>query len=243
MTSMRARRAGDRLSYVRWLTALLAYLPCLACASEPAGGLPPVSAGPTGEPMWLGAAASPLRDDGRLAAVAGLFEGSGLLGARARCEDVSWREMQPEPGGPVDFSRLDAFVRAHQARGISQLLICLDTGPATPEARGELGVPSAIPPAGELDAYARWVAATVERYDADGVADMPGLEGALRYYEVGAAFARRPGQPIEPYLHLLGLAHRAAHQAYRDVIVLPAALLLATRPGQVPAPVLTHIGT
>jgi hypothetical protein len=162
--------------------------------------------------------------------LAGLFEESGLRGARIRCEDVAWNVMQPDPAGVIDFTRLDAFVTAHQRRGLGELLVCLDTGTAPPSRRGDLGTRGWIPAPEQLGAYSSWVAAIVERYDADGVDDMTGLVAPVRLYEVGSEFASRPAAGIEPYLVLLERAHRAAHAAFPDVVVAHAGLLVVAEP-------------
>lgn len=208
---------------------------CLACAcaSERTADLPPVAAGPSpaarGIPV-LGVAATPLGDGSRAAELAALLGGGGLRGARVRCEDAVWSAMQPDPAGPIDFSRLDAFVRAYQSQGMSELLVCLDTGSRRAPRRGALSARGAVTSAHELAHFETWAAAVVERYDADGVDDMPGLALPVRLYEVGIEFAGRHGVSIDAYLRLLERVYRAAHAADPQVVVAHAALLLAASP-------------
>ena len=77
--------------------------------------------------------------------------------------------MQPNVAGPIDFSQLDVFVASHQRHGLGALLSCLDPGSAPPPRPGALGSRGVVPEPDELGAYASWVGAVVERYDADGV--------------------------------------------------------------------------
>jgi hypothetical protein len=147
--------------------------------------------------------------------------------------------MQREAAADIDFARLDGFVAAYQAHGLSALAICLDTGIDLPSRRGELGVRGAIPAPEDLGAYSAWVQALVERYDADGLDDMPGLRAPVGLYEVGVEFARRPTSNIEPYLLLLERAYHAAHRASPDVRVAHAGILVATSPD---APVSPRLG-
>jgi hypothetical protein len=207
----------------------LVFVSLFACASEP----PSVDVAADPPPARIttfALAATPFIDAKAASRLAAIFEKSGLRGARIRCEDVSWDAMQPDPAGAIDFTRLDAFVTAHQRHGLGELLVCLDTGVAPPSRRGELGTRGSVPAPELLGAYSMWVGAVVERYDADGVDDMAGLLGPVRLYEVGIEFASRPAAGIEPYLLLLQHAHQAAHTAFADVVVAHAGLLVAAEP-------------
>ncbi len=78
-------------------------------------------------------------------------------------------------------------------------------------------------------AYASWLSAAVERYDGDGIGDMPSLLYPIRHWEVG----NEPDMqgPIltlfqgnsESYLHLLELSYKTIKSADSNAVILPAA--------------------
>ena len=45
----------------------------------------------------------------------------GIPAAKHYAEHVEWAQMQPEKNKPIDFTRLDAFVREYQRNGFSTL--------------------------------------------------------------------------------------------------------------------------
>ncbi len=90
-----------------------------------------------------------------------------------------------------------------------------------------------VPP--DMSAYEAYVAAMVERYDHDGVEDMPGLSAPIRYWEVdnepdlklntapkGGEKPFKPGTFCTPaeYAQVLIASSRAIHRAYPDAKVL-----------------------
>jgi hypothetical protein len=73
---------------------------------------------------------------------------------------------------------LDTWVKAVQAGGFEPILMVSPWPGNRTANHTEHYVPDDMP------AYIAWVTATVERYDGDGVDDMPGLRGPIRYWEV-----------------------------------------------------------
>ncbi len=77
--------------------------------------------------------------------------------------------------------------------------------------------------------YASWLSAAVERYDGDGIDDMPGLLYPIRHWEVGNEpdmqgpnFTLFQGNS-ESYLHLLKLSYKTIKSADSSAVILPAA--------------------
>ena len=80
----------------------------------------------------------------------------------------------------------------------------------------------------DLEAYVAWLGALVERYDGDGVDDMPGLDYPIRHWEILnepemqgpelCFFQERP----EAYAELLRLSYAAIKEADPLAVVLPA---------------------
>ena len=194
-------------------------------------------------PIVLAIEPVPLRPAARLDRVARMLAPLGAPGAKSRCADAVWSEMQPSPGAAIDFQRLDAFVAAFSEAGFPSLAICLaTTGRASPPAAGaHPGEPSPAPGPEDLDAFARFVAAVVERYDADGVGDMPDLRNPVRLYQIGSFFSGGAPDFADAYVNALERAHRAAHAADSEVVVAHAAfpssgaLLESANPGEASA--------
>ncbi|HJM88191.1 MAG TPA: hypothetical protein QF624_01030 [Dehalococcoidia bacterium] len=78
----------------------------------------------------------------------------------------------------------------------------------------------------DIGAYTAWLEATVERYDGDGVNDMPGLEYPMRHWEVAnEPEMQEPGLTFfqgdsAAYLELLRESHRAIKAADPLSVVL-----------------------
>jgi len=81
-------------------------------------------------------------------------------------------------GESFDWTRPDAWVSEVQAAGLDALVV-LGPWPGNQTA----AYTDAYVPA-DLDAYAAYVTAVVERYDRDGQGDMPGLVRPIRHWEV-----------------------------------------------------------
>lgn len=93
---------------------------------------------------------------------------------------ASWGRIEPSQGR-FDWSGLDRRLIALQAVGVQPFVTFeSDADWATvPETQG---VKNARPK--DLETWARFVRAVVERYDGDGKADAPGLRGPVRYWQV-----------------------------------------------------------
>ncbi|MBI2840489.1 MAG: hypothetical protein HYX75_19390 [Acidobacteria bacterium] len=153
---------------------------------------------------------------------------TGMTGMKHYPEAVAWGAMQTGADRPIDFTKLDWFVREYQRSGFTELTVCLkphcrwgskhisllskDTNPS--------------PKSEYRPHFERWVSAVVERYDGDGAADMPGLRWPVRYIEIGSELSSYEPEPVTDYLDTLGLAYRAAHRANPNVLVGHVAFLI-----------------
>jgi hypothetical protein len=111
------------------------------------------------------------RDASRAAALGARLT-RGNSGAFPR---TSWWAHLNEPGAADDT---DLWVRTVQAHGLEPVLM-VSPWPGNRSANVTLTYVPA-----DMAAYTTWVRALVERYDGDGVDDMPGLTRAVRYWEV-----------------------------------------------------------
>jgi hypothetical protein len=134
--------------------------------------------------------------------------------------------MQSSPDAAIDFSRLDVFVREFQEAGFSDFLIALKSASSWGSKVSSALITSNPAPRPEyMAAYEGWISSVVERYDADGFADMPGLLYPIRYYEIGSEFSSYEPEPVAEYLETLEHAYAAAHRADENVMVAHAAFL------------------
>jgi hypothetical protein len=168
-----------------------------------------------------------LTDPARIERVARMLASIGAPAAGSHCEHVAWGEMQPRADAEVDFHRLDAFVRTFQAAGFRELQICLGTYSewGSRGHSGRLRARAPVPRPEHMDAFAHWVGALVERYDGDGLDDMPALRNPVRVYVLGQTFSGFGDDFPEAYLAMLERAHRAAHAASSEVVLAHAAFL------------------
>lgn len=112
---------------------------------------------------------------------------TGITAAKHYAEHIEWNEMQKSASAPIDFSRVDGFVREFQVAGFRDLVVCLRSKSKWASKKYALiGVQNISPKLEFLDDYGRWIGAIVERYDADGEDDMPGLRRAVEWYEIGS---------------------------------------------------------
>lgn len=170
-----------------------------------------------------------LLDDNRVDQRARTFAATGATAAKHYAEHVQWGEMQRGPTAPIDFRRLDAFVGAFQREGFAELVVCLKSHCSWGSKQSsKLITTNPTPKPAFVDDYERWIGAVVERYDADGVADMPGLGRPVRLYEIGSEFSTYEPEPAGQYVAMLERAYAAAHAAYSDVLVAHAAFLTTT---------------
>ncbi len=160
------------------------------------------------------------------------FAETGMTGMKHYVEAVDWGTMQRGPRQKIEFSKLDWFVREYQRCGFTELTISLKSHSswASKDIKGLLGKNALgsdpTPKPEYLPHYKRWVAAVVERYDADGDEDMPGLRWPVRYLEIGNELSSFEPEPVGDYLEMLEHAYAAAHGAYDEVLVAHVAFLL-----------------
>lgn len=179
-------------------------------------------------PILIGTEYIGIENLARVSRLARALEPVGLTAAKPLPDNFNWGNMQSSPEAALDFGKLDNFVREFQSAGFVELVLALKSN--SPWASKSYPGNTLLPLIGGvkpeyLDTYETWVFSVVERYDADGNADMPGLLYPIHFYEIGVEFSSYEPEPVEEYLILLERAYRAAHRAYDDVIVSHVAFL------------------
>jgi hypothetical protein len=220
-----------------WVFILISAIGCAGPASGDVAALAPSASALVGAPppapeplvpILVGVEYALIDSPGRVERVARLLAPLGALAAKPPCGQVEWGQMQRAPGAPIDFRRLDGFVRGFQEAGFRELVLCLGSRSkwgSRPVEPGRFRPGSPTPRPEHMGGFAAWVATVVERYDGDGLRDMPGLRRPVRVFEIGAGFSSGGTDPPDAYLAMLERAHRAAHGASPDVIVAHAAFL------------------
>ncbi len=78
----------------------------------------------------------------------------------------------------------------------------------------------------DMESYLNWLKAMVERYDGDGIDDMPGLRYPVLYYEVlNEPIQHDPENEAEKYSHILKESYMAIKEVNQNAKVLVGGLL------------------
>ena len=164
---------------------------------------------------------------------ASAFASLGISGVKYLPASFTWDIMQPTNQSPINFAPMDTFVREYEDAGFTHLVV----GLKSQSHWASVDYNSNPTPKPQYEgAFQKWVGSIVERYDGDGVADMPGLHAPVTYYEVGVEFSSYEPEPVADYIHMLSLAYSAAHASFNNVTILNAAFLATTAFDSDPAP-------
>ncbi|PIY16847.1 hypothetical protein COZ14_04860 [Candidatus Dojkabacteria bacterium CG_4_10_14_3_um_filter_Dojkabacteria_WS6_41_9] len=130
--------------------------------------------------------------------------------------------MQSSAKSKINFSKTDRYVEEFQNAGFKTLVLALRSRSLWASKDFLL---DHSPKSEYLDDYGNWIQVVVERYDKDGMNDMPGLKYPVIYYEIGTEFSSYEPESTQNYLEMLATAYKVAHTAYSDVKILHAAFL------------------
>ncbi|MCX7598675.1 MAG: hypothetical protein N2512_07370 [Armatimonadetes bacterium] len=164
--------------------------------------------------------------------LARIYAATGATWAKAAPAGFDWGTIEPRPPTSgrhnYDFTIPDTLLREYQEAGFRNFHIYLQCrNPwATSKPLPKRGHPSYPPKPEFLDDYAAYVRAMVERYDADGHEDMPGLLYPVRYWEIEAEWGTFWPASVAEYLDLLRIAHPAVKQADPQAQVILQGFLL-----------------
>ncbi|MBI5114883.1 hypothetical protein HZA56_00245 [Candidatus Poribacteria bacterium] len=148
---------------------------------------------------------------------------------------VDWGRVEPEaPRGSVhryEWKKLDGLVKEYQSQGFKLTVVLKarskwGSTPVQKEHAATLGYPSTPPKPEYWDAYARFISSIVERYDNDGVDDMPGLKSPISSYEVESEAQHNLywQGTIEDYVKVLKTTYQAAKKADPNVKIILSGL-------------------
>ncbi|MBM3705000.1 MAG: hypothetical protein FJW66_00600 [Actinobacteria bacterium] len=153
------------------------------------------------------------------------FAETGIRAVKPFPEAIMWEKMQKSADSPVDYSVLDRFVKEYQEAGFENVFITL-------RSRNNWASKDYItnhsPKEQYMDLYKAWVSGIAERYDMDGIDDMPGLLRPAIYFEIGSEFSTYEPEPVDDYIEMLKVAYEAIHEAAANAIVLHVPFLTTT---------------
>ncbi|MFH1283388.1 MAG: hypothetical protein ABII27_06965 [bacterium] len=191
----------------------------------------PVSAAAAGEKFGFGIEYFMFLDSNQIA-----YHYSDIGATWSKTTPVKWGDIEKKP--PVkgvhnyNWDKVDKNVKAMHDAGFVNLQIVLAAkskwgGRPLKRERGLVGrlktLNSAAPPTDEhWQDYADWVRAFTERYDNDGVDDMPGLKAPVLYYEIMTEVQHDfywQGT-AEEYIEVLKTSYKAAKEANHDVKII-----------------------
>ncbi|MDP7110825.1 MAG: hypothetical protein QGH45_02615 [Myxococcota bacterium] len=169
--------------------------------------------------------------------VGSMIGATGVTWARLADDLFAWGSIEESPPDGAlhvyDWSCGDTAVAGFQAAGVTGLLAAIsprnawasvdvDDSGADPPADGDV-----MPRAEHMDDYRAFIHALVERYDGDGVDDMPGLAAPVRHWTVGREWSDLwPSNDHGDYLTLAEATAEEAQAAYPEVRLGTVPLLL-----------------
>lgn len=159
------------------------------------------------------------------------YAATGAFWAKGTPAGFDWNTIEPKPpvGGKhaYDWTIPDTLVREYQEAGFRHLHIYTQARSAWAgvKALPLVGHPSLMPRRERLADYAEYLRQMVERYDGDGVADMPGLRFPIRHWEIEAEWGTFWHGTLDEYLELLRIAHKTVKQADPNAQVILQGLL------------------
>lgn len=171
--------------------------------------------------------------------IADCYSEIGATWAKGAPRGALWEDVEPE--SPIngvhtyDWSKVDEVIKAMQSAGFLNMTI--ELGPRSkwgskpiPRGRGPYFFISAeantAPKDEHLNDYGLYVENFVERYDNDGVNDMPGLLAPITRYEVLSEAQWPPEKSpywrgtVDEYIKVLRISYEAAKKASMDAKII-----------------------
>ena len=163
-------------------------------------------------------------------AIPGLAEAytpAGLTYAKPQGIFGLWRYLEPEQG-VYNWKPMDDLVIEYQQAGFSgiQLLISAESSWASISPPSLVNTGNALPKDEFNDEYVAYVKGFVERYDGDGVDDVPGLLYPVHHFGLEREFTGYWPSDAADYIQLMELAYPAIHEADPQAEVIIVAILM-----------------
>jgi len=201
----------------------------LACGVQASPTLQPTSlpGGTPSETVPLPTPSFTISVEYALLGVADAYASAGVSYAKLQNVFAIWGNIEPQPGH-YQWGPLDALVLEYQQAGFTGLQMDLSAlSPWASSTQPSLGNPGDPFPKSEfIDDYVSFISAVVERYDHDGIEDMPLLLYPIHDYGIEREFSGFWPGTAEEYVRLLRLAYPSIKKADQGANVLLVALLM-----------------
>ncbi len=153
------------------------------------------------------------------------------LGVRqVRVAALTWGSIERQKGR-YDFSRIDKGISKLQGRGIDSIVATIrDINKWGGNSRAQRGYKRGHPLTSssgfpsDIEAWKKFIHTVVERYDGDGIDDMPGLKYPVRYWQVEGEWMWQWKDTTENYLRFLGITYREIKSADPSASVICGAI-------------------
>jgi len=138
---------------------------------------------------------------------------------QVRKASILWSSIEPQRG-VYDFRSMDAFVRRLQTANVNVMVAtfrAISSWGGNPAARAGydtrniLSAMSGFP--SDIAAWKDFVRTIVERYDGDGIDDMPGLVYPVKYWQVENEWMRQWKDTTANYLKFLDITYKVIKKA------------------------------
>ncbi|MCH7719394.1 MAG: hypothetical protein IH988_00190 [Planctomycetes bacterium] len=155
-----------------------------------------------------------------------IYSGTGAITAKPMPALMEWGRLQPSEGDPIQWNEPDDLIAEYQQAGFENMQLLTDA--ESPWASRDTSLlPEDIRPKEEFeDDYVEFIRAIVERYDGDGVDDMPGLLYPIHMWGVEREFTEfTPGSGAN-YVELLALTAPVIREADPEAEIMLNGLLM-----------------
>lgn len=149
-----------------------------------------------------------------LPGLAAIYGQTGARATRAAAETFGWGELEPSaPRAPGQhdyaWSKVDRYISEYQNAGFNQISIYTTAFNNWASSKPKHHFPDSK----FMGDYEAYIANLVERYDADGKNDLPGLKYPVLDFVIEREWTEFFPGTTDEYLQLLAIAHRAVKQA------------------------------
>jgi hypothetical protein len=158
--------------------------------------------------------------------LAQIYAQAGAQSTRAAAETFGWDQVEPRAPAAgqhrYDWTKVDRYIAEYQNTGFNQIQIYTTAFNHWASSKPKHHFPDAQ----YLGDYENYIFSLVERYDADGKDDAPGLKYPVLDYVIEREWTEFFPGTTDEYLQLLTIAHRAAKRANPNVRVWLVPLMM-----------------
>ncbi len=163
--------------------------------------------------------------------VYGDSEAASSLGVKqVRVAALTWGLIEPEKGR-YDFAAMDRGLKKLQSKGINTIVATIrDINAWGGNKRAQKGYKRGVPLSSksglpsDIKAWKKFIHTVVERYDGDGVDDMPGLRSPIKYWQIEGEWMWQWKDTTENYLRFLRISHDEIKRADSSAKVVAGAV-------------------